>query len=158
MGGSTGQQVIGVFIFLLVWLLLLKDDWKWLPLGRAMGALLGACCYVAFELLTAEQAYAAINLPTIALLTGCMLISSYMETQGLFELLGKALSAQGTPFTFLLRVAGVSAVSSSLLTNDTTCVILTPVVGRACASRGLHPAPYLIALATTSNIGSACCK
>ncbi|RYG56631.1 hypothetical protein EON66_02430 [archaeon] len=150
------QRVVGVLLFITVWLLLLKDHWRSLPLGRAGGTLVGAAITVALGLLTPDAALACINLPTIALLTGCMLISAVMDKRGLFVLLGQSLVARGSPLSLLLRVIGVASVSSALLTNDTTCVILTPVIGRACATRRLHPAPYLIALATASNIGSAC--
>jgi Na+/H+ antiporter NhaD/arsenite permease-like protein len=152
----TFDQVLGVLIFLVVWLLLLKTRWRWLPLGRAMACLLGSAAYVACGILSADEAYKAINLPTIALLTGCMLISAYMEKEGMFALLGSVLASRGSPFACLLRVSVVSGLSSALLTNDTTCVILTPVVGRVCRSRKLNPAPYLLALATSANIGSAC--
>ena len=36
------------------------------------------------------------------------------------------------------------------------CVVLTPVVLRACALRRLHPEPYLLAVAMCANVGSAC--
>jgi len=98
---------------------------------------------------------------------------------GVSQRISHPLLAGGTPFTLLVRVSIVSGVSSALLTNDSTCVILTQVrsvrgvltgamkplralctslqvIGASCHKRRLHPAPYLLALATCSNIGSAC--
>ncbi len=52
-------------------------------------------------------------------------------------------------------VALGSGVLSAALVNDTVCLFLTPVILAACRRAGLPPAPYLIALATSANIGSA---
>jgi Na+/H+ antiporter NhaD/arsenite permease-like protein len=49
----------------------------------------------------------------------------------------------------------VSGALSALLLNDTICLFLTPVVCAVCVGRHLPLAPYLLALATSSNIGSA---
>jgi Na+/H+ antiporter NhaD/arsenite permease-like protein len=153
---ATAQVVLGCLIFAVVWVLLLKDRWKWLPLGRAMSALAGACAFVAAGVMTAGEAYEAINLPTLALLTGCMLVCAHMEKQGLYAALATTLSSRGSPLSFLARVGVVSGVLSALLTNDTTCIIVTPIVVRACLARRLHPAPYLLVAATCANIGCAC--
>jgi Na+/H+ antiporter NhaD/arsenite permease-like protein len=49
----------------------------------------------------------------------------------------------------------LSGVFSAVLLNDTVCLFLTPVVCHVCLKRGLPLGPYLLALATSSNIGSA---
>ena len=45
---------------------------------------------------------------------------------------------------------------SALITNDTVCVFLTPIVIQLCERYDLPHGVYLLALATSSNIGSAC--
>lgn len=150
------QQGIGCALFALTWLVLLKDRWKWWPFGRAVSAMTLSAMFVAASVLTPDEAYKAINLPTLALLTGCMIVSAHMEKQGIYDLLSKALTSKGTPLGFLIRVCFVTGLTAALLTNDTVCIILTPLVLRACMVRKLHPAPYLLAVATSSNIGSAC--
>lgn len=42
---------------------------------------------------------------------------------------------------------------SALLVNDTVCVVMTPLVVAVVAEARLPPLPYLLALATASNIG-----
>lgn len=154
--GMTFQSVAGVILFLAVWLLLLKNRWVQLPIGRAVATAAGAVGYVMLGILSAEEAAAAINLPTLILLTGCMFISGYMELLGLYERMKSLMTASGSPTALLFKTSLVTAVASALLTNDTVCVIFTPVVGRIAASKRLNPAPFLLAVATSANIGSAC--
>lgn len=153
---SSTATAAGCIIYAIVWLLLLKDKWAILPLGRTVSCLVGASFMVACQVLSPEAAFKAINLETIALLTGCMLVSSHMDKQGLYVLLSKTLSSVDTSNTlFLWKVAAVSHISSALLTNDTTCILFTEIVARACIQRKVHPGPYLIAVATSCNIGAA---
>lgn len=44
---------------------------------------------------------------------------------------------------------------SALFVNDTICLVFTPLVLDLAAERQLRPLPFLLALATASNIGSA---
>ncbi len=112
--------------------------------------------FVGLGILTSRDAFASINVETIGLLTGCMLISAHMEKQGGYQLLARALTARGSSMTFLGLVCCTSAVSAALLTNDSACVTLTPIILDACKARRLHPAPFLLALATSANIGASC--
>jgi Na+/H+ antiporter NhaD/arsenite permease-like protein len=59
-----------------------------------------------------------------------------------------------TPQQLLLYLTITSGILSALLVNDTICLMLTPLV-IAVIRRGKLPLlPYLIALATSANIGS----
>jgi Na+/H+ antiporter NhaD/arsenite permease-like protein len=133
-----------------------RDRWPALPLGRALSVSAVAALFVASSLLSPAAAFAAVNVPTLALLLGCMLVSGVAEAHGAFALL-EAVVASGAPapLLLLLRVSGAAALSSAFITNDATCVVLTPLVLRVCLTRKLHPAPFLLALATSSNVGSA---
>ena len=114
----------------------------------------------------------------IALLLGVMLITQIVEEMGGFQYLIRLLGKAGTsPVTFLIRTSLLGALSAALVTNDTTvcvttslftkfyvnnilrytmqCLFLTPIVARSCVSRGFNPAPFLLSLATSTNIGSA---
>ena len=48
----------------------------------------------------------------------------------------------------------VSGLLSALFVNDTVCLALTPLVLEVTVSLGVRATPYLVALATASNIGS----
>ncbi|KFK38018.1 hypothetical protein AALP_AA3G059600 [Arabis alpina] len=59
------------------------------------------------------------------------------------------------PKDLLCRVCLVSAVSSALFTNDTSCMVLTEFVLKIARQKNLPPHPFLLALATSANIGSS---
>ena len=58
------------------------------------------------------------------------------------------------PFTLLAVTIALSGVLSAFLVNDVVCVALTPLVLHLCQRLNRPPIPYLVGLATASNIGS----
>ena len=58
------------------------------------------------------------------------------------------------PNGLLATTIGLAGVLSAFLVNDVVCVAMTPLVLDLCRRRNLPPIPYLIGLATASNIGS----
>jgi Na+/H+ antiporter NhaD/arsenite permease-like protein len=54
----------------------------------------------------------------------------------------------------LLLVVFSSGILSALFVNDTICLLFTPIILAATKSVGVNPVPFLIAVATASNIGS----
>ncbi len=143
-------------IFLLTYLLIASRRLSLIPIGRPAGALLGAVLMVVAGALTPEESYAAIDYDTIVLLFGTMVLTVYLDRAGFFEwLAGQILSTLRTPWSLLWVTALISGILSALLVNDTVCLFLTPVVVTACIRANLPLGPYLIAVATSSNIGSA---
>eukprot|EP01138_Halocafeteria_seosinensis_P015983 gb/GECG01016311.1/.p1 GENE.gb/GECG01016311.1/~~gb/GECG01016311.1/.p1 ORF type:complete len:499 (+),score=40.66 gb/GECG01016311.1/:1-1497(+) len=152
------KVVFGSLFFLLGWLLIVRDHWPCLPpIGRPIGAFFGASLFVITGILPPEKAFQAISLETLALLLGVMLITQMVQELGGFHYLTRLIggTAETTPTVFLVRVALVGALSAALVTNDTTCLFMTPIVARSCIDRGFNPAPFILALATSTNIGSA---
>ncbi len=144
-------------IFALTYLVIALHRLPRLHLGRPAGALLGAVAMVASGVLTFDEAVAAVDFDTILFLLGMMIVIAYLELSGFFEILERRLLrfARG-PRSLLWLVVGSSGVLSALFMNDTICLMLTPVVVRVARRVELNPVPYLVALATASNIGSAC--
>jgi Na+/H+ antiporter NhaD/arsenite permease-like protein len=127
-----------------------------LPIGRTAGSILGATLMVVFQVISPNAAFDAVDLPILGLLWGTMVISVYLKRAGLFKHLEKAMMWKSRGgLDFLCRLCLLSALSSALFTNDTTCVVLTGFVLELCKQKKLHPKPFLIALACSSNIGSA---
>ena len=58
------------------------------------------------------------------------------------------------PAAVLAGLVAIAGMLSAILVNDTICVVFTPVVMELASLRGHRPLPYLLALATASNIGS----
>ena len=124
-------------------------------IDRPSGALLGAVAMVAFGVLTLPQAYQAIDLDTILFLLGMMILIAYLELSGFFEVLERwVIGLARSTRALLALVVWSSGVLSALFMNDTVCLLYAPVIVRVTKRLGLNPIPYLIALATSANIGS----
>jgi Na+/H+ antiporter NhaD/arsenite permease-like protein len=142
--------------FILGYILVSARRVPFLPIGRPAGAMVGAVLMVACGVLTPERAYHHINLDTILLLLGTMLITSHLSEAGFFALAAdRVIARAGTARGLLRSLVFFSGILSALLVNDTVCVMFTPLLVAVLRRTGLPAAPYLLALATASNIGSA---
>ena len=122
---------------------------------RTGAAIIGASLMVAANALTLEEAYQAINLDTIVLLFGMMIVVAKLCLSGLFEVVTEwFVERVHGPAMLLAAIILVAGVSSAFFVNDTMCLVLTPIVLDIAASLGRNPIPYLLALATASNMGS----
>lgn len=152
----TVKVVLGSIAFAIFWVLAVFPAVPFLPIGRTAGSLLGAMLMVIFQVITPDQAYASIDLPILGLLFGTMVVSVYLERADMFKYLGKLLSWKSMGAKDLLcRLCLISAISSALFTNDTSCVVLTEFVLKIARQHNLPPHPFLIALASSANIGSS---
>jgi Na+/H+ antiporter NhaD/arsenite permease-like protein len=150
------MRTLAVLIFLMSYALIASRKLRLLPLGRPAGALLGATLMVVAGVLTPRESYHAIDGDTLLLLFATMLIAVYLERSGAFAALAGLLRRAGrTPLGLLFVLVAISGGLSACLVNDTVCVMLTPLVVAVCLRFELPLGPYLMALATSANIGSA---
>jgi Na+/H+ antiporter NhaD/arsenite permease-like protein len=149
--------MVALLIFIATYLILAIQGIPKIHIDRPTGALLGAVGMVAFGVLSLPQAYQAIDLDTLLFLLGMMILIAYLELSGFFEVLERWIIglARSTRMLLMLIVAS-SGVLSALFMNDTICLLYAPVILRVTKRLGLNPEPYLIALATSANVGSAC--
>ncbi|GKU89284.1 hypothetical protein SLEP1_g3441 [Rubroshorea leprosula] len=153
---STVKVVLGSTAFGIFWILAVFPSVPFLPVGRTAGSLLGATLMVLFRVITPDQAYAAIDLPILGLLFATMVVTVYLERADMFKYLGKLLSWKSKGAKDLIcRICVISAISSAFFTNDTCCVVLTEFVMKIARQHNLPPHPFLLALASSANIGSA---
>jgi Na+/H+ antiporter NhaD/arsenite permease-like protein len=153
---SCVKVVLGSLAFAIFWVLAVFPAVPFLPIGRTAGSLLGAMLMVIFRVLTPDQAYDAIDLPILGLLFGTMVASVYLEKADMFKYLENLLSWKSKGAKDLLcRICLISAISSALFTNDTSCVVLTEFVLKIASQHNLPPEPFLLALASSANIGSS---
>ncbi|KAF8779503.1 hypothetical protein HU200_002553 [Digitaria exilis] len=157
MAMEPGLKVcLGSAAFAIFWVLAVFPAVPLLPIGRTAGSLLGAMLMVLLGVMTADEAYAAVDLPILGLLFGTMVVSVYLERADMFRHLGRVLSWRSHGGRDLLvRTCLVSAVASALFTNDTCCVVLTEFILKIARQNNLPPKPFLLALASSANIGSA---
>ena len=124
-------------------------------LDRSGAALVGASLMVASGTLSLEDAYRAIDLDTLTLLLGMMILVANLRLAGFFGLAAQAVARRARhPVLLLIGVLLVSGVLSAFLVNDTVCLMLTPLVAEIAWALRRAPVPYLLAVAMASNIGS----
>jgi len=143
-------------VFILTYVLIASRRLFLLPIGRPAGALLGAVLLVLCGALSPHESFQAIDHDTIVLLFATMGITAYLQMAGFFEWLSRVtVSRCTTPMALLMTVSLLSGVLSAVMVNDTVCLFLTPIVVSVCTKAELPMGPYLIALATSANIGSS---
>lgn len=146
--------VLGVFS--VVYLGMILGRLPGLVVDRSGVALLGAVALLAGGALHSRQAWASVDMPTMSLLFGLMLVSAQLRLGGFYTLLARRiaaakLTAPGLLLLVMLAGAGLSAV----LVNDIVCLAMTPILAEGTIRRGLNPVPFLLGLACAANIGSA---
>jgi Na+/H+ antiporter NhaD/arsenite permease-like protein len=127
-----------------------------LALDRTGVALLGALVLVACERVTPAAAWGAVDVPTLALLFGLMVVSAQLRLGGFYTWLTRRIvSAQVAPAALLAAVVAAAGALSAVLANDIVCLAVTPLLVEGCVRRKLDPLPFLLALACAANVGSA---
>jgi Na+/H+ antiporter NhaD/arsenite permease-like protein len=127
-----------------------------LALDRTGVALLGALVLVACERVTPAAAWGAVDVPTLALLFGLMVVSAQLRLGGFYAWLTRRIvSAQVAPAVLLAAVVAAAGALSAVLANDIVCLAVTPLLVEGCVRRKLDPLPFLLALACAANVGSA---
>ena len=142
-------------IFGLTYLALALGKVPGLRIDRAGIALVGAVAMLGCGALTLSDAARAVDYRTILLLFGMMVLVAYLRLSGFFALATERIAARTSgPHALLAVIIALSGVLSAFLVNDVVCVALTPLVLHLCQRLRRPPIPYLVGLATASNIGS----
>ena len=71
------------------------------------------------------------NIQTICLLVGMMTLSYYYDREGLLHVVTRWIFGKETPLPFrnvLWKVCILTALLSAFITNDATCVVITPLL------------------------------
>ena len=124
-------------------------------LDRTGAAVVGAAFMVAFHVVTPERAYAMVDLGTLVLLFGTMVIVGHLRLAGFFRWVAAGVARRAaSPRQLLAGLVAVSGLFSAVFVNDTICLALTPLVLEVSSALGVRATPYLLALATASNVGS----
>jgi Na+/H+ antiporter NhaD/arsenite permease-like protein len=145
-----------VIVFVLVYLGMILGGLPFFQLDRTGVALLGAITLVALEDVSLEEAGRAIHAPTLILLFSFMVISAQLRLGGFYSFVTQRIAGLPlAPPVLLGSLVGVVGALSAVFSNDIICLAMAPVLADACLRRGLHPVPYLLALACAANVGSA---
>jgi Na+/H+ antiporter NhaD/arsenite permease-like protein len=125
-----------------------------LKIDRPAAAIIGAVAMVAFRFVHPHDALRLIDFPTIVLLFSMMMIVGSLHLAGFFEWTTEAVLKRLTPHAFLPAVIFTSGILSAFLVNDIVCLVMVPFVLNLAGRMRLLPLPFLLAVATASNIGS----
>lgn len=152
--GTEGSLTAAV-IFTATYVVVALGRVPGLRLDRTGAAVVGAAFMIAFHVVSAEEAFRMVDLGTIVLLFGMMVVVAHLKLAGFFRWAGVTVARRArSPRQLLAGLVVVSGLLSALFVNDTVCLALTPLVLEVTAALGVRPIPYLLALATASNLGS----
>jgi Na+/H+ antiporter NhaD/arsenite permease-like protein len=161
---AASSHLADWLIFLIVYAGIALGTIPFTRLSRPAIALLGAIAVVALDRLSFGEATAGgaglshgiIDWTTLALLFALMLLSASLRLAGFYvRIVRLVLDHAHKPWTLLIGIVAASALLSAIFANDIICLAFTPVLATALLHANKNPMPYLIALATSSNIGSA---
>lgn len=146
---------IATVIFAVTYILISLGENSPRKLDRPTAALLGAVLMVITGSLSRAEVSAALDLSTLAVLFGMMTLLAVLMQSGLPAWLAfRALSRCRSAHMLLALVVFTSGIASALMLNDTICLLGAPLVLEITEEIGINATPFLLALATSANIGS----
>ncbi len=151
---SHWHIVIAWSIFLASYLVFAIGRLPGTKIDRPAMAVIGAVLMFVCGVLAPQPALQSIDFATLVLLFSMMLIVACLHLAGFFEWITALAIEHLGPSQVLPGVIFVSGILSAFLVNDIVCLVMAPLILRLCKRMRLRPVPYLMALATASNIGS----
>ncbi len=151
---SETHLLIAYAIFAASYLVFAIGRFPGTKIDRPAAAIIGAALMFAFRVVGPQTAMQSIDYATLVLLFSMMLIVAHLHASGFFDWV-TAVFVEHLPSRFLLPgVIFTSGILSAFLVNDIVCLFMAPLVVRVCRQMARPATPYLLALATASNVGS----
>lgn len=151
---TEAQTVAAYIIFLASYLVFAFGKFPGLKIDRPGAAIIGAVAMIAFKVVPATDSLQFIDFSTLVLLFSMMLIVSNLRVVGFFEWNAEVLLRHLKPQYLLPAVIITCGLLSAFFVNDIVCLVMVPFVLTITQRMRLQPLPYLLAVATASNIGS----
>ena len=143
-------------VFACVYLGMALGRWPGLMLDRTGIALVGAIVLILAGAVTGDEVRAAIDVPTLVILFGLMVLSAQFASCGFYAWCSRRLArTPAGPAVLLALTVAVAGLLSAVLANDVVVFAMTPMLALGLMRRGLDPKPFLIALTSAANAGSA---
>jgi len=152
---SDARILAAYIIFLGSYVVFALGKFPLMKIDRPGAAIIGAVLMVAFGIVGAREALASIDFATVVLLFSMMLIVGSLRLAGFFDWITEWIVHRLHPHHLLPTVIFTSGLFSAFLVNDIVCLVMTPLALRMARRLRLPPIPYVVAVATASNIGSA---
>src|SRR5713226_3612109 len=125
-----------------------------MKIDRPGAAIIGAVLMFVIGTIRARDALQFIHFGTIVLLFSMMLVVACLHLAGFFDWITELVVTRLKPHHLLPTVIFLSGLLSAFFVNDIICIVMVPFVLKATRRMGVKPIPYLLAVATASNIGS----
>jgi Na+/H+ antiporter NhaD/arsenite permease-like protein len=148
------QIAAGYLVFGISYLVFALGKFPGLKIDRPGMAIIGAVLMVAFGVISAPQALHFVDFGTLVLLFSMMLVVGCLRLTGFFDWITEHLVARLRPHTLLPATIFITGILAAFFVNDIICLVMVPFALAASRRMGLKPLPYLLAVATASNIGS----
>ncbi|HKS77134.1 MAG TPA: anion transporter [Terriglobales bacterium] len=151
---SDARILAAYIIFLASYLVFALGKFPGLKIDRPGAGIIGAAAMFAFRILEPNDSLKFINFSTLVLLFSMMLIVGNLHLVGFFEWNAEMVLQRLKPSQLLPAVIFTSGFLSAFFVNDIVCLVMVPFVMSITRRMRLSPLPYLLAVATASNIGS----
>ena len=148
------QVAAGYLVFAATYIVFSLGKFPGMKIDRPGGAIIGAVLMVAFGVVSAVEALHFIDFGTLVLLFSMMLVVGCLRLAGFFDWITEHIVSRLTPRNLLPATIFITGVLSAFFVNDIICLVMVPFALTAARRMGLEPLPYLLAVATASNIGS----
>ncbi|WP_427339511.1 ArsB/NhaD family transporter [Caloranaerobacter sp. DY30410] len=147
---TNSHVYIAAIVFILTYAFIISEK-----INRTAVALLGAAIMLGLKVISQEYAFESIDFNTIGLLIGMMIIVTITKRTGVFQYIAikSAKLAKGDPWKIILSFSIITAISSALLDNVTTVLLLAPVTLVITDTLNLNPIPFLLPEILSANIG-----
>jgi Na+/H+ antiporter NhaD/arsenite permease-like protein len=157
--GLTGplaewQVTAAYVVFAVSYLVFALGKLPGMKIDRPGMAIIGAVLMVAFRIVPAAGALRFIDFGTLVLLFSMMLVVGFLHLAGFFEWITEQIVTRLKPRHLLPTTIFITGVLSAFFVNDIICLVMVPFTLSATRRMGLKPLPYLLAVATSANIGS----
>ncbi|HSB77028.1 MAG TPA: SLC13 family permease, partial [Terriglobales bacterium] len=151
---SDARIIAAYAIFAGSYLVFALGKFPGMKIDRPGAAIIGAVLMAAFRIVSPVGALRAIDFTTVVLLFSMMLIVGNLRLVGFFEWITKLVLRWVKPVHLLPTVIVTCGLLSAFFVNDIICLVMAPLVLAVCRRMNVRPLPYLLAVATASNIGS----
>ncbi len=151
---SELSQFAAYAIFLACYVVFAIGKFPGTKIDRPGMAIIGAVLMFTCRVIGPGDALRFIDFPTLVLLFSMMLLVACLHLAGFFDWVTELAVARLKPHHLLPTVIFLTGALSAFFVNDIICLVMVPFALTATRRMGVRPVPYLLAVATASNIGS----
>jgi Na+/H+ antiporter NhaD/arsenite permease-like protein len=151
---SEVTRLAAYAIFLCSYVVFALGKFPGMKIDRPGAAIIGAVLMVAFRAVPPADTLRFIDFGTIVLLFSMLLLVAYLHLDGFFDWVTEWIAARIRPRHLLPAIIFLTGAFSAFFVNDIICLLMVPFTLTMARRMGVKPVPYLLAVATASNIGS----